>query len=79
MAIEVNVDNYARAEVAAQVDRFLSFGTAVNGWTHIRVPTPLDQQSVIRMNRTRSTAWRSSTPPTALRSRCPRPETATSR
>ena len=51
MAIEVNVDNYARAEVASQVDRFLGFGAAVNGWTHIRTPTPLDQQSVIRMNR----------------------------
>jgi hypothetical protein len=51
MAIEVNIDNYARAEVASQVDRFLGFGAAVNGWTHIRTPTPLDQQSVIRMNR----------------------------
>ena len=51
MAIEVNVDNYARAEVASQVDRFLGFGAAVNSWTHIRTPTPLDQQSVIRMNR----------------------------
>jgi len=51
MAIEVNVDNFARAEVAAQVERFLAFGAAVNDWTHIRTPTPLDQQSVIRMNR----------------------------
>ena len=48
MAIEVNVDNFARAEVAAQVERFLAFGAAVNDWTHIRTPTPLDQQSVIR-------------------------------
>ena len=51
MAIEVNVDNFARAEVASQVERFLGFGAAVNDWTHIRTPTPLDQQSVIRMNR----------------------------
>ena len=51
MAIEVTVDNYARAEVASQVDRFLGFGAGVNEWTHIRRPTPLDQQSVIRMNR----------------------------
>ena len=51
MAIEVNVDNYARAEVAFQVDRFTGFGAAVNTWTHIRTPTPIDQQSVIRMNR----------------------------
>ena len=40
MAIEVNVDNYARAEVASQVDRFLGFGAVVNDWTHIRTPTP---------------------------------------
>jgi hypothetical protein len=51
MAVEVNVDNYARAEVAAQVDRFLGFGAGVNDWTHIRTPTPLDRQTVIRMNR----------------------------
>ena len=51
MAIEVNVDNFARAEVASQVERFLGFGAGVNDWTHIRRPTPLDQQSVIRMNR----------------------------
>jgi hypothetical protein len=51
MTVTVNVDNYARAEVASQVDRFLGFGAAVNDWTHIRTPTPLDQQLVIRMNR----------------------------
>jgi len=51
MAIEVTVDNYARAEVAFQVDRFTGFGAAVNAWTHIRSPTPLDRQTVIRMNR----------------------------
>jgi hypothetical protein len=51
MPTEVNVDNYARAEVASQVDRFLSSGAPLNGWTHIRRPTPLDQQSVVRMNR----------------------------
>jgi hypothetical protein len=51
MPIEVTVDNYARAEVAFQADRFLAIGAGVNDWTHIRSPTPLDQQSVIRMNR----------------------------
>ena len=51
MAIEVNVDNYARAEVASQVDRFVGFGAGGNDWTHIRTPTPLDRQTVIRMNR----------------------------
>jgi hypothetical protein len=51
MPIGVNVDNYARAEVAFQIDRFLASGVGVNNWTHIRNPTPVDQQSVIRMNR----------------------------
>ncbi len=51
MPIEVTVDNYARAEVAFQADRFLATGAGVNDWTHIRRPTPIDRQSVIRMNR----------------------------
>jgi hypothetical protein len=51
MPIEVNVDNYARAEVAFQIDRFLGFGAVVDAWTHIRTPTPIDRQSVIRMIR----------------------------
>jgi len=51
MPIEVNVDNYARAEVAFQVDRLLGTGAAVNSWIHVRTPTPIDRQTVIRMNR----------------------------
>ncbi len=47
----VNVDNYVRAETAAQFDRFIKAAGGVNQWNHLRVPTPLDQQSVIRMNR----------------------------
>ena len=50
-ATPVNVDNYARAEVAAQVDRMIGLGAAVNAWVHFRRPTPIDQQNVIRMNR----------------------------
>jgi len=47
----VNVDNFARAETAAQFDRMLAYSGGVNNWFHIRQPTPLDQQTVIRMNR----------------------------
>ncbi len=49
--VKVNVDNFVRAETAAQFDRFLKFTGGVNKWHHIRQPTPLDKQSVIRMNR----------------------------
>jgi len=49
--ITVDIDNYATAEVASQVDRFVALGAVVNEWIHFRRPTPLDQQSVIRMNR----------------------------
>lgn len=51
MPITVDVDNFATAEVAFQVDRFIALGAVVNQWLHFRRPTPLDQQSVIRMNR----------------------------
>ncbi len=47
----VNVDNFVRAETAAQFDRGIMVVGGVNKWLHIRQPTPLDQQSVIRMNR----------------------------
>ena len=47
----VNVDNFARAETAAQFDRMLEYSGGVNKWFHVRQPTPLDQQTVIRMNR----------------------------
>ena len=48
----VNVDNFARAETAMQIDRFLPLaGGKINTWAHIRIPTPLDAQNVIRMNR----------------------------
>ena len=51
MPITVDIDNYATAEVAFQVDRFMGLGATVNEWLHFRRPTPLDQQRVIRMNR----------------------------
>lgn len=49
--IKVNVDNYARSETDMQIDRMLKMEKGVNKWTHNRLPTPLDKQTVIRMNR----------------------------
>ena len=49
--VPVNVDNFARAETAAQFDRTLKMTGGINTWYHFREPTPLDQQPVIRMNR----------------------------
>ncbi len=49
----VNVDNFVRAETASQIDRILKMflGGKVNTWGHLRTPTRLDNQAVIRMNR----------------------------
>ncbi len=48
---KVNVDNFVRAETAAQFDRTLKLTGGVNRFAHLRGPTPLDKQNVIRMNR----------------------------
>ena len=47
----VNVENFARAETSAQFDRILQMTKGVNEFVHLREPTPLDKQNVIRMNR----------------------------
>ena len=47
----VNVDNFVRAETARMFDGILAQSGRVNGWLHMRGPTPLDRQTVIRMNR----------------------------
>ena len=49
--IVVNVDNFARAETDMQIQRMLEATKGVNKWAHNRLPTPLDKQNVIRMNR----------------------------
>ena len=49
-SVAVNVDNFPRAET----DRMFAAVQAqagVNQWLHYRVPTPIDRQTVIRMNR----------------------------
>lgn len=47
----VNVDNFVRAETARMFDGILVQSGGVNRWLHLRAPTPLDRQTVIRMNR----------------------------
>jgi len=49
--VMVNVDNFVRAETSAQFDRTLQLTGGVNRFVHLREPTPLDKQNVIRMNR----------------------------
>ena len=51
MSVRVNVDNFVRAETARMFDGALASTGGVNRWTHNRVPTPLEEQNVIRMNR----------------------------
>src|SRR5210317_1060110 len=49
--VVVNADNFVRAETAAQFDRIVEMAGGVNRFFHLRGPTPLDQQTIIRMNR----------------------------
>lgn len=47
----VNVDNFRAAETARMFDQFVALGGGLGNWTHFRAPTPLESQTVIRMNR----------------------------
>jgi hypothetical protein len=49
--IAVTVDNFVRAETTRMFAGMLQATGGVNRWHHTRVPTPLDQQTVVRMNR----------------------------
>jgi len=49
--VAVNVDNFVRAETAAQFDRTVGVAGGINEWFHFREPAPIDKQTVIRMNR----------------------------
>ena len=51
MSVRVNVDNFVQAETARMFDGMLGTSGGVNRWFHNRVPTPLNTQTVIRMNR----------------------------
>jgi len=47
----VNVDNFVRAETDRMLAAMTQQAGGVNQLGHNRTPTPLDQQTVIRMNR----------------------------
>ena len=49
--VTVTADNFVRAETAAQFDQIVEMAGGVNQFFHLRGPTPLDKQTVIRMNR----------------------------
>lgn len=51
MAEPVNVENFERAETDRMFAALMADAGGVNRWKHNRVPTPLDHQPVIRMNR----------------------------
>lgn len=51
MGQRVNVESFVRAETARMFDGILAQSGGVNAWVHMRGPTPLDRQTVIRMNR----------------------------
>ena len=50
-AQKVHVDNFVRAETHRMFAALQSDAAGVNRFRHNRVPTPVDQQTVIRMNR----------------------------
>lgn len=47
----VTRENFVRAETDRMFSDFLKLTGGVNRFHHIRAPTPLDQQTVVRMNR----------------------------
>ena len=49
--IPVTVDNFVRAETAAQFDSYMKLTGGVNKFFHFREAVPLDKQTLIRMNR----------------------------
>ena len=51
MSIPVTTDNFVRAETDRMFASLAAVAGGVNRWKHTRVPTPIDQQPVIRMNR----------------------------
>ena len=50
-AIPVTPDTFARAESNRMLHDIQALAGGVNRWGHFRVPTPLDAQTVVRMNR----------------------------
>jgi hypothetical protein len=51
MAITVSNDNFVRAETDRMFAGLQAAAGGVNEWNHYREPTPIDKQTIIRMNR----------------------------
>jgi hypothetical protein len=51
MSTTVNLDNFVRAETNRMLHDVQGNAGGVNQWLHLTAPTPIDQQTVIRMNR----------------------------
>jgi hypothetical protein len=49
--VAVTVDNFVRAESNRMLSNLMADAGGINRWQHNRVPTPLDHQTVVRMNR----------------------------
>jgi hypothetical protein len=49
--VKVSVDNFVRAETERMMTGLMAGAGGINRFHHIRVPTPLDEQTVVRMNR----------------------------
>ena len=49
MSVDVTVANFARAETDTAIRR-VAGAVGINRWLHLRTPTPIDRQDVIRMN-----------------------------
>jgi hypothetical protein len=49
--VPVTVENFVQAETARMFTEIMAGAGGINQWGHNRGPTPLDQQTVIRMNR----------------------------
>ncbi len=47
----VNYNNFAHVETNLTMHRILKATNGVNQWVHIKQPTPIDKQKIIRMNR----------------------------
>lgn len=50
-SVTVNVDNFTRAETDRMFAAIQQQAGGVNQWLHYREPTPVDQQTIVRMNR----------------------------
>jgi hypothetical protein len=49
--VTVTVDNFVRAETERMMTNLMAAAGGINQWLHNRQLTPLDQQTVVRMNR----------------------------